>query len=124
MVPAEHTAEIVLSSLLVQGHGVGLLGHGHLHMSNAFQDIKCHVNIAPPPLPHMSVCCHPSEGNVTDCLLDVEISHHILLEPFKFFVLILDSCGVTISGTTKEHWQRTWDCWGHDLLGLTLHIWV
>lgn len=74
--------EIILSSPLVQVQGVGLLGYGHPHRSNVFQDIKCHVNTAPSLVLHE--CCHLSESDAPGCLLDVETTHHIFLEPFNF----------------------------------------
>lgn len=74
--------EIILNSPLVQGQGVGLLGYGHPHIPNAFQDIKCRVNTVPSLVPH--VCHHLSESNATGCLLDVETRHRVFLEPFNF----------------------------------------
>lgn len=57
MVPVEHKAETDLTSPLGQVHGVGSLGYGHPHKSHAFQDIKCHVNKAPPLLSECVVTC-------------------------------------------------------------------
>lgn len=36
----------------VQVHGVGLPECGHPCKSSVFQDIKCHINTAPPLPPH------------------------------------------------------------------------
>lgn len=96
VLPAKHTTEITLSSSLVQVHGVGLLGYGHPHMSNAFQDIKCHVNIASPLLPPVT-CQKPvylTWRQATTSSWSLSSSS----------VPILDSSGVAIFGTTKEYW--------------------
>lgn len=79
---AKQMVEIILSSPLVHGRGIGLLGYEHPHISNAFQDIKCRVNIAPSLVPHE--CPHLSESSAPGCLLDVETRHCIFVEAFNF----------------------------------------